>query len=120
LYQRERSGEKLSPEDQAYLDRAKAERAKQNPAQQRNAPRPRESTGLIPLTNKSTDKYKSFTLGLYGDNQNTPPADHLKRATAAASKITSLNAEGQPSPTGKIVLMSLGMSNTTQEFSRFV
>src|SRR4051794_33503214 len=82
LYQRERAGEKLAAEDQAYLDRAKAERARQNPAQaQRNAPPPRESTGLTPLTNKSTDKYKTFTLGLYGDNQNTPPADHLKRAT---------------------------------------
>jgi hypothetical protein len=120
LYQRERSGEKLGPEDQAYLERAKAERAKQNPGQQRNAPPPRESTGLTPLTNKSTDKYKTFTLGLYGDNQNTPPADHLKRATAAAAKIIPLSAEGQPAPTGKIVLMSLGMSNTTQEFSRFV
>lgn len=115
LYQRERAGEKLSPEDQAYLDRAKAERAKQNPAgqqQRNNAPPPRESTGLTPLTTKSTDKYNGFTLGLYGDNQNTPPADHLKRATAAAAKVTPLN--------GKIVLMSLGMSNTTQEFSRFV
>ena len=62
LYQREQKGEKLSPEEQAYLDRAKAERAKrgQQGGQQgqpggHNAPTPRESTGMIPLTDL-TDK----------------------------------------------------------------
>jgi hypothetical protein len=121
LYQRERAGEKLSPEDQAYLDHAKAERQnRQNAGQPRAAAAPRESIGLIPLTNKLTERYKGFTLGLYGDSQNAPPADHLKRAKDAAGKITPVDADGRPAAAGKIVLMSLGMSNTTQEFSRFV
>ena len=126
LHQREQRGEKLSPEDQAYLDRAKAERRNQNnnPPQRPQQPRPpgppKESTGLVPISNKSDATYKGFTLGLYGEGQNSPPADHLKRATEAAAKITPLDADGQPAPDGRIALISVGMSNTTQEFSRFV
>jgi hypothetical protein len=124
LYQRQRGGEKLSPEDQAYLDRAKAERAKGAGAGQpgRAAPAPRESTGLIPLSNggDGDGDYKGFKLGLYGDAQNTPPAAQQKRAGEAAAKIVPLDAEGHAATDGRIVLMSVGMSNTTQEFSRFV
>ncbi len=125
LYQRQQRGEKLAPEDQAYLDRAKVERRNQNPQQRqqqqvRPLALPRESTGLTPLSNKSDANYKGFALGLYGEGQNTPPADHLKRATEAAAKVAPLDAQGQPAADGRIVLMSVGMSNTTQEFSRFV
>lgn len=124
LFQRERAGEKLTPEEQAYLERAKAERARgrQGQAEQPRpgALAPKESTGLIPLTNKTNEKYKGFTLGLYGDNANEPPVDHLKRATEAAGMVVPLDEKGQPAADGKIALMSVGMSNTTQEFSQFV
>src|SRR5439155_24897977 len=97
LHQREQRGEKLSPEDQAYLDRAKAERRNQNnnPQQQQRPPLapPRESTGLTPPSNKSDATYKGFALGLYGDGQNTPPAHHLKPATEAAAKVASLASD---------------------------
>jgi hypothetical protein len=121
LHQRERAGEKLSPEEQAYLDHAKAERAKQNPAG-RAAPAAKpygESTGFPPLT-KGDGEYKGAKLGLYGDGKNDPPADHLKRAREASAAVAPLGADGRPAADGKIVLMSVGMSNTTQEFSRFV
>src|SRR4051812_15132400 len=72
LYRRERGGEKLAPDDQAYLDGAKAERQRgqgpgRNPAP---PPAPRESTGLVPLTTATGADYKGFKLGLYGDGQN--------------------------------------------------
>lgn len=118
LYQRERAGEKLSPEDQAYLDRAKSDRAKQSQARAQ-VKTYGQSTGFPPLTKTDAD-YKSQKLGLYGDAQNAPPPDHLKRATAASNAITPLDPAGHPAPDGRIVLMSIGMSNTTQEFSRFV
>jgi hypothetical protein len=125
LFQRSQRGETLAPDDQAYLDRAKAERQRGGQARPagRNAPPqapPRESTGLVPLTTTAGADYKGFKLGLYGDARNAPPAEHLKRAQAAAAKVTPLDARGQPAAGGKVVLMSVGMSNTTQEFSRFV
>jgi len=135
LYQRDRAGEHLSPDEQAYLDRAKAQR--QNGQAGRgnaaNAGRPNgqagrgdpsiakgETTGYTPLTNKSDAKYKDYTFGLYGDGQNTPPAEHLKHAMTASKQIQPLNQDGKPAADGKIVIMSVGMSNTTQEFSQFV
>jgi hypothetical protein len=130
LYRRSERGERLSADDHAYLDRAKAERAKGRPAARGGRPNPppgranlppaRESTGMIPLSNAGASDYKGNKLGLYGDGQNAPPADHLKRGQAAAAKIVPLDGKGQPAADGKIVLMSLGMSNTTQEFGRFV
>jgi len=64
--------------------------------------------------------YKSQTGGLYGEGKNEPPAKQLKAAQAAAKQIQPLDAEGKPAAKGKIVLASIGMSNTTQEFSNFV
>jgi hypothetical protein len=118
LLQRERKGESLTADEQTYLDRAKAERNKPRNQPVGNAPAAKESTGLIPLTDL-TETYKDQTGGLYGDKKNEPPADHLKRAMAASSKIQPLDAAGKPKPDGKIALVSIGMSNTTQEFSRF-
>jgi hypothetical protein len=123
LHQREQRGETLAPDDQAYLDQAKAARAKgQGPGQQaqRAAQPPHEFTGLIPLSDKAGADYKGFKLGLYGDGSNAPTAEHLTRAMEAAAKVVPLDENGKPAADGRIVLMSVGMSNTTQEFSRFV
>src|SRR5437764_13927641 len=69
LYQRDQRGEKLSPDDQAYLDRAKAERQKM---QNGPAPAAQSSIGLTPLTDLK-EKYKGESGGLYGNNSNEPP-----------------------------------------------
>lgn len=113
LHQRAQAGEKLSAEDQAYYDRARALRQRQA------ALTPTASFDLPPLTD-SDGEYKGLALGLYGDGQNTPPAAHQQAAIATAARVVSLDAEGKPSQDGKVVLMSVGMSNTTQEFSNFV
>jgi hypothetical protein len=63
--------------------------------------------------------YKGQSGGLYGDGRNTPPKALLQRAMAAEEKVRPLNSEGNPVADGKIVLLSVGMSNTTQEFSAF-
>jgi len=134
LHQRAMRGDKLTPEEQAYYDRAKAARAgggngggnnpttpaQPNPGNRRTG-EPKTSLDLVPLSDMTAeDRYKGEAGGLYGKGQNAPPEAHLKAALAAAKKIQPRNAEGLPDPNGKIVLISLGMSNTTQEFSEFV
>jgi hypothetical protein len=62
--------------------------------------------------------YKEQT-GVPWRGQNVPPEAHVKAAQAQTTLIVPRDAQGNPSDTGKIVLISLGMSNTTQEFSVF-
>jgi len=76
-------------------------------------------TDLIPLTELGNGTYKGQSGGLYGDGQNQPPAAHREAAQRLLKSIVPLDAQGQPSPDGRIVLISIGMSNTTQEFSVF-
>jgi hypothetical protein len=44
---------------------------------------------------------------------------HEAAGVELAKSIRPLDANGQPSDDGKIVLLSIGMSNATQEFSMF-
>jgi hypothetical protein len=130
LYDKSKQGHKLTPEEQKYLDRAleelkKGTLKKQDPAQpgpgKGDEPRKEQpSTGLKPLTEMTADdKYKGEDGGLYGGGKNEPPMAHQQLADEALKKITPLDAQGKPSPTGKIVFISLGMSNTAGEFKMF-
>jgi hypothetical protein len=71
----------------------------------------RTSTGLVPLTELGTATYHGFRGGLYPGGRNAPSARYLAKGLAAAKKVKPIG--------GKIVLLSIGMSNTTQEFSVF-
>ncbi len=135
LYQKSQSGQALSADEKTYLDRARQERARGNgpggPAGGRGqgpasrlgmaaATSQRSNTGLVPLDQMTAkDSYKGQDGGLYGDGKNEPPSEHLKAARQALAQVGKLDADGKPSPGGKIVLLSVGMSNTTNEFSRF-
>lgn len=77
------------------------------------------TTGLIPLTELGLGLYKGYNGGLYGDGNNSPPQIHQAAALMQAGLIQPLDRSGSPSAEGKIGLISLGMSNTTQEFSQF-
>ena len=127
LHQRAQRGEKLSPEDQAYYDKAKVIRQQRmgqgKGGEQRVPTGPatggKDSVGLTPLTELGTAKYKGEDGGLYGGGKNEPPPAHAAAAAKEIAKIGPLDADGKPSADGKVVLLSVGMSNTTQEFSRF-
>jgi hypothetical protein len=82
-------------------------------------PAPRDSIGVKPLTELGNEKYKGETGGLYGGGSNEPPPSQHQAAKKAVAKIQPLDAQGKPSASGKIGLLSVGMSNTTQEFSVF-
>ncbi len=88
--------------------------------QKKRSDEAKTSTGLIPLTEMTAkDKYKGEDGGLYGGGKNEPPEAHLAAAKKEAAKIAPLDKNGKPAKDGKIVLLSIGMSNTTREFSPF-
>jgi hypothetical protein len=75
------------------------------------------STGLVPLTDLGPGLYLGqFQGGLYPGGLNAPPAAHLAAGVARAALIVPRNTSGAPAANGKMVLVSVGMSNTTQEF----
>jgi hypothetical protein len=82
-------------------------------------PPPRDSTGLIPLTELGNGTYKGEDGGLYGGGSNEPPAEHRAAALRELEQIRPLDADGKPAADGKIGFISIGMSNTTMEFSTF-
>ncbi len=69
------------------------------------------STGLVPLTAMGKRKYRGYRGGLYPAGRNRPSPAYLRKGLAAARQVRPID--------GKIVLLSVGMSNTTQEFSVF-
>lgn len=75
---------------------------------------------LVPLCDLGTAEYRGEAGGLYGNGQNDPPPAHRQLTKRAIANIQPLNSAGKPSHDGKIVFLSIGMSNTTQEFSAFV
>jgi hypothetical protein len=123
LLRRKQSGETLSAAEEAYLNRAvEARRRGQAGPRGRDSRTlaPGETTGLVPLNQMTAEqKYLGEDGGLYGGGSNEPPAPHREAAGAALSQIRPLDGEGNPDPNGRIVLVSISMSNATQEFSRF-
>ncbi|HEY3203663.1 MAG TPA: hypothetical protein VGL03_08380, partial [Thermoanaerobaculia bacterium] len=71
---------------------------------------------FTPLTETGPAAYLGFSGGLYPDSRNTPPPAHAAAGAAHAAAIQPLDTNGNPDPSGKIALVSIGMSNTTQEF----
>jgi hypothetical protein len=69
------------------------------------------STGLIPLTDMGSRRYRGYRGGLYPAGRNTPAPKYLRKGQTASKQIKPIN--------GKIVLLSIGMSNATAEFSAF-
>lgn len=63
---------------------------------------------------------KDYPGGLYPNGQNTHPAAHDSLSRALAAEIKPRDTSGAlDALNGKIVLLSIGMSNATQEFSVF-
>jgi hypothetical protein len=114
------SGAAVSDADKKYFEEA---RENMRRAEQGGEQRPKTvadaAKGLVPLT-ELTGNYREWDGGLYGGGSNEVPPTQQAAATKALAQIQPLDADGKPSATGKIVMMSLGMSNTTMEFSKFV
>ena len=77
---------------------------------------PPTDTAKVPLTDLLAQTYYGYPGGLYPGGLNQPPADHDSAARAFRNKIQPLDVNGDESPFGKFVLISIGMSNATQEW----
>src|SRR5215471_7911238 len=80
------------------------------------------STGNTPVNDLWSGSYQNYAGGLYPQGANNAPPEHLAAGIdRAMNQILPLNAFGDYDPVaGQIVMISVGMSNTTQEFARFV
>jgi hypothetical protein len=122
LREKWRAGQVLTDEERAYLQRAMQSRGRagQRGPQPARAAQP-AALDIKPLTEFGPEEtYKGEPGGLYGRGRNDPPPAHQAAATRATQAIRPLDADGTPAADGRIVLISVGMSNTTQEFSRFI
>ncbi len=80
------------------------------------------SKPLLSVHDLSTGTYFGVEGGLYPDGKNIRPASHDADGVALAKSIQPLDADGNPSPAGKYVFMSLGIStgrDTWIGFSKF-
>ncbi len=79
------------------------------------------SKGFVPLIDLGTGTYIGFEGGLYPGGGNVPPAAHLAAGIDEAHAIEPLDSLGVPDPAnGWIVLLSIGMCNTSQEYASFI
>jgi len=79
----------------------------------------RASTGLVPLTELGTRKYHGYSGGLYPGGRSAPSVRYAARGKSYLAQVKPRGPTGAAAADGKIVLLSVGMSNTTQEFSVF-
>lgn len=81
-------------------------------------------TPMLALNDLGTGFYQGNTTygegGLYPNGSNTRPTATAAAGLAFAQGIQPLDANGNPSPTGKYVLMAIGESTAQNEFGRFL
>lgn len=74
---------------------------------------------LKPLDELGTDEYQGFQGGFYPDGKNQRPEAHEAAGLALGKQVQPLDADGKPDSEGSIVLLSIGMSNTSQASTGF-
>lgn len=81
-----------------------------------------DSSGpLVPINDLGTDYYlNSEQGGLYAGGSNVRPTQHDSDGQTFAKEVQPLDQFGNPSASGKIVLMALGESIAQQPFFEFI
>jgi len=81
---------------------------------------PNTGTPLVAITDLGTGLFEGYEGGLYPNGSNVRPASHDSDGVTFAKAIQPLDANGNPSSSGKYVLMALGESTIQNEFNRFL
>lgn len=100
-----------SPPDRPARGAQPADRERQMGAQ--------EIAQLVPLDRLGSGTYQGSTGGLYPNGRNQRPKEHEAAGRRLAGQVRPLDAKGRPDPAGKIVLLSIGMSNASQAWQGF-
>jgi len=75
----------------------------------------------VPINDLRTGTWNGFIGGLYPNGSNYIPETHKKAGLQMANQIQPLDGTGFPDLiNGKIVFISIGMSNTSMAFSTFI
>jgi len=118
--EKERYFRLLRQDDQKRQQAKQGQRQQSGQTQNPNANNPYNKT-LIPLTDFGDKTYQGLKGGLYPNGENTRPKAHTEAGLAIAKNIKPLDRNGNvDEKNGKIVWLSIGMSNTTQETGRFL
>ena len=75
---------------------------------------------MTPLTDLGSAEYLGFAGGLYPNGKNSPPSAYEQVGGALGAAVQKLDKDGKPSASGQIVMISIGMSNTSREFSQLI
>ena len=75
---------------------------------------------MTPLTDLGSAQYLGFAGGLYPNGKNSRPPAYEDAGVALGATVQPVDRDGKPSTSGKIVMISIGMSNTSCEFSQFI
>jgi hypothetical protein len=75
---------------------------------------------VTPLTDLGSAEYLGFAGGLFPNRKNSPPSAYKQAGVALGATVQALDKDGKPSASGHIAMISIGMSNTSREFSQFI
>lgn len=78
------------------------------------------STGLTPLADLGDGTYLGYQGGLYANGSNEIPREHLELGLELARDVVPRASDGTLDEGGRIGLLSIGVSNTRAEFTRFI
>ena len=81
---------------------------------------PNTTNPIVALNDLGTGTYQGSEGGLYPNGSNARPQPHDSDGVTFAKGIQPLDSNGNPSSTGKYVLMALGESTLQNEFNRFL
>ncbi len=80
----------------------------------------RTAVGFVPIDELGAASYRGLMGGLYPGGMNKRPSAHQAAGLRLAAEVVPRNPAGAlDSQNGRVVLLSVGMSNTTQEFQMF-
>ena len=78
------------------------------------------STNRTALTDLGSAQYLGFAGGLYPNGKNSRPSAYEDAGVALGATVQPVDRHGKPSTSGRIVMISIGFSNTSREFSEFI